>query len=93
MGDVSEKCEDCGGIREHRGNCLPKLTIKEARTGLAVSPIFDLTDYGGEPFTVYEDGIVDKVTRSTVHVRDPRGHVHIRYCHFFTAALREARAA
>ena len=49
------------------------------QTGDEVVSLWNLTDYDGSPFNEGESGVIVKTTRSTVHVRDPRGHVHIRY--------------
>lgn len=51
--------------------------------GDKVTSKFDLTDYDGEEFNVGEVGEVVKSTSSTIHVLDPRGHIHIRYRYFF----------
>jgi len=51
--------------------------------GDMVESIYELTDYDGSPFHKGEVGKVTKTTRSTIHVRDPRSHVHIRYRYDF----------
>ena len=44
--------------------------------GRFVTSRFEMTDYAGQPFHVGEVGIIVRATRSTIHVRDPRGYVH-----------------
>lgn len=79
-------CWHCGQNlgAEHRGFCLTRFPIKEAKLGSSLRPRFTLTDSGGEKFDQLEWGTIVHITRSTVHVRDPRGHIHKRYCGFFT---------
>jgi len=54
------------------------LTVKECSVGMIVTPRHDLTDWGGERFSTEEEGTIVKRTYNTVHVKDPRGHVHKR---------------
>lgn len=88
---MSEKsCFNCGkdlGL-PHRGHCLQKLSIQDVHIGQCVRPIFDLTDVNGAPIREEETGIIERITRNTIHVRDNRGHLHKRYAYFFTTAGR-----
>ncbi len=87
---MSEKsCFNCGkdlGL-PHRGHCLQKLYIQNVHVGQRVRPIFDLTDIDGSSIREEEEtGVVERITRNTIHVRDNRGHLHKRYAYFFTTA-------
>ena len=67
------------------------LTVKECSVGMIVTPRHDLTDWGGERFSTEEEGTIVKRTYNTVHVQDPRGHVHKRKAaHFIRPHDREA---
>lgn len=83
-------CWHCGQSlhAEHQGYCLTALKLKQAVAGTMVRPRFALTDYRGETFGFEESGVIWRVTRSTVHVRDPRGHVHKRFAGDFTSQRR-----
>ncbi len=60
--------------------------MKNIKVGASVVSIYELTDYDGSPFHKGEVGEVVKTTRSTIHVRDSRGHIHIRYRYDFKKA-------
>lgn len=47
--------------------------------GDTVRSKWEITDYDGSPFHKGETGVIVRATLSTIHVRDPRGHIHIRY--------------
>ena len=61
------------------------MKIKAAFVGQRVRPIFNLTDIDGSSINTEEMGVIELVTRNTIHVRDVRGHLHKRYAYFFTA--------
>ncbi len=57
---------------------VKRLTVNDCFVGMIVTSRYDLTDWGGEPFFTGEAGTIVKLTYNTVHVQDPRGHVHKR---------------
>ena len=57
---------------------LPLLTVRDCTLGMRVVSRRNLTDWHGEKFIAGEQGTIVKVTYNTVHVKDPRGHVHKR---------------
>jgi hypothetical protein len=63
-------------LRYRRVERLRALDAKGWQVGSFVRAPFDMTDYEGEPFATGETGTITRVTRSTIDVRDPRGHVH-----------------
>lgn len=84
---ITKACDWCGLVGEHTGFCLKPLSIRDVRVGLLVRPRFDFVDYGGETLSRGEVGIVERVTRCTVHVRDPRGHLHKRFARDFVDSV------
>lgn len=57
---------------------LALLTVKDCSIGMSVVSRRNLTDWRGEAFAAGEVGTIVKCTYNTVHVKDPRGHVHKR---------------
>lgn len=57
---------------------LTLLTIRDCVIGMSVASRRNLTDWHGETFGAGEVGTIMKCTYNTVHVKDPRGHVHKR---------------
>lgn len=55
--------------------------------GSFVIAMFEMTDYCGAPLHIGDIGQVVKATRSTIHVKDPRGHVHKRHRRFFATQM------
>lgn len=66
-----------------------KAMMRDARVGDRVVSRANMCDYDGSTFDKGESGTIIKTTSSTIHVQDPRGHVHKRYRYFFDRVKEE----